>query len=252
MKLYFANPVMLSGIFWNITGRSDLQLSLAQYNYMLNAFDDYAFANYRNALISSGDFHAMAELVDYHSAWSDSKNWFVKMQSQTNMNLLQRQAQDYRVDSLVDVDGLLLDVPHESLPSRYSGYAMLNANRPDLARFWMQNGMERELEYFDLTVVELLADLWQGQWQPQQWQVARADVMQRRGYQNALDKLTIAYFDRQTGWLSKSSDMLMALYPALLDDDAIINEGNLRFFFITLIFRNASAIINMPIKALKN
>ena len=76
--------------------------------------------------------------------------------------------------------------------------------------------------------------------------------MQRRGYQNALDKLTIAYFDRQTGWLSKSSDMLVALYPALLDDDAIINEGNLRFLFITLIFRNASAIINMPIKALKN
>ena len=230
MKLYTANPVMLSGIFWNITGRPDLQLPLAQYNYTLNPFDDYAFANYRNALITSGDFNAMAELVDYHSAWSDSKNWFVQMQSQTNMNLLQRQAKDYRADSLIDVDGLLRDIPHESLPSRYSGYAMLNVNRPDLARFWVQNGMERELEYFDLTVVELLADLWQGQWQPQQWQVARADVMQRRRYQNTLDKLTIAYFDRQTGWLSKSSDMLVALYPALLDDDAIINEGNLRFF----------------------
>jgi len=123
-----------------------------------------------------------------------------------------------------------LDVPLEVLPSRYSGYAMLNANRPDLARFWLQNGMERELLYFDLSVIELLADIWQGQWQPQKWQIARAGVMERRQYQNTLDKLIIAYLDRQTGWLIKSAEMLMDLYPALANEEAVIDEGNLRFF----------------------
>ena len=230
LELHPGDPVLLHRIYWSIADRPDLQLPLAKHNYSLNPFDHDAFANYRFALIGASDFHSLANLVDYHSEWSDSKNWFVQVQSQTTMDLLQRQADDYRGDTFVNINGQLLDVPLEVLPSRYSGYAMLNANRPDLARFWLQNGMERDLPYFDLSVIELLADIWQGQWQPLQWQIARAGVMERRQYQNTLDKLTIAYFDRQTGWLPKSADMLLDLYPALLDKDAVIDEGNLRFF----------------------
>ena len=230
LELHPGDPILLHRIYWSVADRPDLQLPLAKHNYALNPFDHDAFANYRLALIGTGDFHALAELVDYHSEWSDSKNWFVQVQSQTTMDLLQRQADDYRSDNFVDINGQLLDVPLEVLPSRYSGYAMLNANRPDLARFWLQNGMERELLYFDLSVIELLADIWQGQWQPQKWQIARAGVMERRQYQNTLDKLIIAYLDRQTGWLIKSAEMLMDLYPALANEEAVIDEGNLRFF----------------------
>lgn len=217
----------LDSLYWNVGARADLQLQVAQQNYNFNPFYHDAFADYRDALLANSKFHQLSEFINYHSQWSDSSDWFVQAQSETHLAQLQLQAHYYRQN--------FIRSPQETyagdlLPSRYIGYSLLNANRPELARFWARHGMERDLPYFDLRVIELMSNLWQGDWQPLSWQVERAYVMERRKDQNSLDKLTIAYFDLQTGWQSKAAEVLEDLAPDLLAEDIQIDDGNLRLF----------------------
>ena len=217
----------LDSLYWNLIERPDLQLKVAKHNYGLNPFYYDAFAAYRNALLATGSFYELSELVQYHSQWSDSRDWYVQAQSQTTIGQLHMQASHYRKRFVEQKQEL---PSTELLPSRYIGYSLLNANQPKLAHFWVRNGMERDLPFFDLRVIELLVNLWQGDWQPLTWQVERAYVMERRNDQNALDKLTIAYFDLQTGWMKKAAEVLEDLAPELLDEDITIDSGNFRLF----------------------
>lgn len=217
----------LDSLYWNLLARPDLQLQVAKQNYNLNPFYYDAFAAYRDALLALGNFHELSNLISYHSKWSDSSDWFIQAQSQTDLTQIKMQAQYYR-----DRFGALTPDLYSAdiLPSRYIGYSLLNANQPELALFWARNGMERDLPYFDLRVIELLASLWQGDWQPLNWQVERAYVMERHSDQNSLDKLSIAYFDFQTGWLPKAAAVLEELAPELAAEDMLIDSGNLRLF----------------------
>lgn len=217
----------LDSLYWNLAARPDLQLKVAKQNYQLNPFYYDAFAAYRDVLLTTGSFHELSGLIHYHSQWSDSRDWFVQAQSETRLDQLRVQASHYR-QRFTQKNQQLYGT--ELLPSRYIGYSLLNANQPELARFWARNGMERDLPFFDLRVIELMANIWQGDWQPLSWQVERAYVMERHKDQNSLDKLTIAYFDLQTGWLSKAAAVFEELAPSLLDKDVIIDSGNLRLF----------------------
>lgn len=217
----------LDSLYWNLAARPDLQLKVAKHNYFLNPFYYDAFAAYRDALLTAGSFHELSDLIHYHSQWSDSRDWFVQAQSETSLDQLRVQASHYR-QRFTQKNQELYGT--ELLPSRYIGYSLLNANQPELARFWARNGMERDLPFFDLRVIELMANIWQGDWQPLSWQVERAYVMERHKDQNSLDKLTIAYFDLQTGWLSKAAAVFEELAPSLKDKDVTIDSGNLRLF----------------------
>lgn len=217
----------LDSLYWNLAARPDLQLKVAKQNYLLNPFYYDAFAAYRDALLTAGSFHELSDLIHYHSQWSDSRDWFVQAQSETSLEQLRLQASHYR-QRFTQKNQELYGT--ELLPSRYIGYSLLNANQPDLARFWARNGMERDLPFFDLRVIELMANIWQGDWQPLSWQVERAYVMERHSDQNSLDKLTIAYFDLQTGWLSKAAAVFEELMPSLQADEIAIDSGNFRLF----------------------
>lgn len=226
-----ANPYSahsLDSLYWNLGEKPELQLAVAQYNYQLNPFYHDAYADYRDALFASGNLHEISDVTADHAQWSDSSDWFVQAQRDTNINLLKRQAQYYREHYLQNPAER--QAGNTLLPSRYLGYSLLNANRPDLADFWARNGRERDLPYFDLRVIELLSDLWQDKWQPLTWQVERAYVMERRDYQNTLDKLTIAYFDLYSEWLPKAAEVLEELHPQLLSKAPVIDDGNLRLF----------------------
>lgn len=228
LKEYPYSPNLIDSLYWNITDSPERQLITAKKNYELNPFYDRSFATYRNALLSVGDFHSFSRLVSYHAKWSDPKDWFVQAQSPTDIDMLQQQAEYYR-NTYLNITPHSMD-GSELLPSKYIGYSLLNGNQPDLARFWAANGMERDLPYFDLQVLPLWVDMWEGDWKPLEWQVVRSYAMDRAKYQNALDQLTIAYFDFYTGWIVKSADMFLNLRPDLESKSPVISDGNVRVF----------------------
>ncbi len=225
---YPFDPHIIDSLYWNIIDNPSKQLAVAKQNYSLNPFYPNSFPNYRDALLQIGDFHTLSELVEYHSKWSDPKDWFVQAQGPTSIEILQQQATYYRDTYLNITPHNMLD--SERLPSKYIGYSLLNSNQPELAHFWAKNGMERDLPYFDLKVIPLLANLWTGDWKPLDWQITRAYAIDRNKVQNALDKLTIAYFDFYTGWISQSAEMFLQLYPELEARKPVINNGNIRVF----------------------
>ena len=71
---------------------------------------------------------------------------------------------------------------------------LLNANQSQLAKHWAANGAEQHLPNFDFKVINLLSDIWQGNWQAEKWFLESKLVEDHRTFQNALDKLRIMYF----------------------------------------------------------
>lgn len=220
------DPYSLDSLYWNLIDRPDLQRPVAKLNYQLNPFFYGAFPAYRDSLLALGDFHELSELVSYHASWSEPRDWFARAQTGTDLQQLKEFESYYQQH----IDAAEMQDQSGQKPSRYIGYSLLNARQPQLARHWSRHGSEQDLPYFDLRVIGLLANIWDNNWQTQIWQVERESVMQRQSDLNALDRLTIAYFDFYSGWLPRSAAMLEQLVPNLLDPGAVINDSNLRMF----------------------
>ena len=199
------------------------ELDVTTKNYDLNPFVINAVPFHRNALLSQGKIHQAVELLAYHSEWEVAeKNWHVVGQTKTQYNELVEFSNWYMVQYSDNYSKF-------QLPSRYIGYMLLNSNQPELARYWIENGKEENLPYFDLRVTGMLSDLWQGQWDKTKWQDIHDFAMNRREFQNTLDKLAIAYFDYYARFYSESGRYIEELFPQFSEENFKITIDNFRY-----------------------
>lgn len=221
-------PKFLDALYWRVENSSTEKLELAKKNYIYNPFYSTAFSSYRNSLLYLSDFHSFSELAAYQSTWSGPSDWFLQAQSSSSLDLLKKQSEYYnRTYSEHSSHSITEEV---LLPSKYIAYSLLNANKVDLAYFWSKNGAERDLPYFDIKLIPLLANIWSDNWNDLEWQALRSYVMDRKKSQNALDKLTIAYFDFYSGSEKKAEEVLLSIYPELKAGEGVINNGTIRLY----------------------
>lgn len=216
-------------------------LALAQYNYYMHPFTGGSLYYYRNVLISEGKLSQAIKLVGNHTfrknwdTWGPV--WRLESQKQARIDQLEQTASWYRDHYLAlqsnNPDGID-DGADDRLraPSRYLGYQLLNANQPELARYWNNNGRERNSQFFDLNTLQLLSNLWQGQWDPATWRSVRDLANNRNDRLNSFDQLRIAFFDYYAGHMNQASASLLAIYPEfdseLNSEDLVIDRDNFR------------------------
>lgn len=197
-------------------------LALTRHNYLLNPFIMNSVLFYRNDLLKNGDMLSASELIRHHARWSFlQNNWYVQAQKNVSDKQLAGFSHWLRQKSKND---------DSTEPfSRYLGYMLLNANRPNMARYWAENGIEENLPYFDLQVVNLWADLWGNEWHPKRWQKSYDYASQRREFQNALDKMYIAYFHLMDSNYVTAGQYIEEVFPGFLQDTIKVTPNNFRF-----------------------
>lgn len=225
----------LQALSWNLQRNDQSSVHIDKINYEINPLSENVFNFYSNSLINERRFTDVADLIEQHALWDTlPKDWRFEAQRKTDINTLQEFVRWY---TQYHPEGWHHEYSHsiathdnENLPSRYIGFMLLNANQPQLAKYWAQNGAEQHLPYFEFKVVSLLADLWQGNWQPEQWLLESNLAENRRLFQTALDKLYIMYFHYHTGMLHNAENTLLEVFPEFNDLSTFsITRNNFRY-----------------------
>lgn len=206
------------------------QTEVTRINYFLNPFSLHAASFYRNALLSEQKFGEAIKLVNYHRHWEPNLyDWYLISQTKTRMEDLQELAKWYASHESWLHEAIRQRKPEGELPSKYTGYLLLNANQPEYARYWAENGSEENLPYFDVKIIDLLADVWEGKWSSENWKVALDYANARKEFQNTLDKVYIAYFHFINGQESQAGQFLEMIFPEFADSNFVISRDNFRY-----------------------
>lgn len=207
------------------------QAEVTRINYYLNPFSLHAASFYRNALLSEQKFGEAIKLVNYHRHWEPNLyDWYLISQTKTRMEDLEELAKWYASHESWSNKAITNHgKPNTELPSKYIGYLLLNANQTKYARYWSENGSEENLPYFDVKIIDLLADVWEGKWSSEQWKVALDYANARKEFQNTLDKMYIAYFHFVNGQQNQAGEFLELIFPELVDSNFVISRDNFRY-----------------------
>lgn len=206
------------------------QTEVTRINYYLNPFSLHAASFYRNTLLSEQKFGEAIKLVNYHRHWEPNLyDWYLISQTKTRMEDLQELAKWYASHESWSLNAIRQQKPSGELPSKYTGYLLLNANKPDYARYWAENGSEENLPYFDVKIIDLLSDVWEGKWSSDNWKVALDYANARKEFQNTLDKMYIAYFHFINGQESQAGQFLEMIFPEFADSNFVISRDNFRY-----------------------
>lgn len=232
------DPLTLLSLSWNLRqlNKSTIEVDTVNYNInplfkgSLTSIYDY----YRNTLVSEKRFTDIARLVTTHSQWHpEARDWYFESQYSTDLTTLNEFAQWYQTHygHLKPKPGTVNnDLDSALIPSRYLGFMLLNANQPELAKYWAKYGAEQHQNYFDYSVIGLLADIWQGQWKAEQWLVEYNVVEDRSAFQNVLDKLRIMYFHYYNGLQRNAEETLLEIFPEFADPNGFkITADNFRY-----------------------
>lgn len=204
-------------------------LPLAAYHYELYPFTGNSLYYYRNMLIKHGRLDDATQLMSQHTfrnGWNHwPPVWRLEAQKRFQISTLQDTANWYQnhTSSASNSDKDAIS------PSKYVGYMLLSSNQIDLARQWAQQGREQDRPGLSFHSIELLADLWEGQWRADNWRSARDLATNRRRFLSAYDHLRIAYFDYVTGHLKNSEQAILQVYPEFVRDNTPITRNNVRF-----------------------
>lgn len=206
------------------------QTEVTRINYYLNPFSLHAASFYRNTLLSEQKFGEAIKLVNYHRHWEPNLyDWYLISQTKTRLEDLQELAKWYADHETWAQKAISQGKPSGELPSKYIGYLLLNANQTKYARYWSENGSEENLPYFDVKIIDLLADVWEGRWSSERWQVALDYANARKEFQNTLDKMYIAYFHFINGQESQAGQFLEMIFPELMEPNFVISRDNFRY-----------------------
>lgn len=218
---------LLRLLAWNLIRHQRSPLKVYKLSYEITPFGNDVLQNYRNILIDNNKNAELANALTSHASWvTKPRHWIVDSQVETRYSELEKFANWYyqlhgQAESK-NADGY-------TPPSRYIGYMLLNANQPDLARHWLQNGREKQLPYFELRIIDLLSDMWQGNWRLEKWRVAGVFAEDRRQFQTSHDKINIAYFHYYTGLYNYAEQYLLEVFPYLAKDNFKIDQDNFRY-----------------------
>lgn len=222
LKLNSYDNKILSAISWNLRRFSLPRVVLNEHNYFLNPYQRDSLFHLRNALLANSRVEAAVQLTEQHPLMRhQARYWSLLAQKKTSHGILTPFSRWYRQE--------LSTANTIEQPTYYLGYMLLNANHPELARYWIDSHYEDLPPYFDLRVINLMADIWQEQWDPTKWRVEKALVNDRREFQNAIDKLRIAYFDLHTGHYNEAKSYILEVFPELAEDDVVISMNNFRY-----------------------
>ena len=229
IKLKPYNPRVLNLLAWNLIRHNHSPLPIYQLNYDINPFGVNILRYYRNSLIDNNKTTKLAKVLTTHASWNTKpKDWIADSQIETQYSNLEMFSKWYIENySYIDIN----EKPDaiNKLPSRYIGYMLLNANQPELAIYWLEHGHEQQLPYFELRIVDLISDIWQGNWKPEKWRVAGVFAEDRRQFQTSHDKINIAYFHYYTGLYNYSEKYLLEVFPYFANDEIEINQDNFRY-----------------------
>jgi hypothetical protein len=211
------------------------QTEVTRTNYYLNPFSLHAASFYRNALLSEQQFGEAINLINYHRNWElNIYDWYLIAQTKTRIEDLEKLSRWY-VDRPTEVlkaassDQQITKRPNSELPSKYIGYLLLNAGEPELASYWSKHGNEENLPYFDVKAISLLADIWEGKWDPVKWKAALDYASARKEFQNTLDKMYISYFHFVNGEQYLAGEYLEKMFPSLVTSTVVITRDNFRY-----------------------
>jgi hypothetical protein len=205
------------------------QTEVTRINYYLNPFSLHAASFYRNALLSEQKFGEAIKLVNYHRHWEPNLyDWYLISQTKTHMEDMQELAKWYASHEAWSHKAIKRGRPDNELPSKYIGYLLLNANQTEYARYWSENGSEENLPYFDVKIIDLLADIWDGKWDSEKWKQAIDYANARKEFQNTLDKMYISYFHFINGQESQAGEFLEMIFPEFVDSNFVISRDNFR------------------------
>lgn len=209
---------------------NESQTEVTRINYYLNPFSLHAASFYRNALLSEQKFGEAIKLVNYHRHWEPNLyDWYLISQTKTRIEDLQELAKWYSSHDDWAKEKIFIHKPSNELPSKYIGYLLLDANQTQYARYWSENGSEENLPYFDVKIINLLADVWEGKWNAEKWKEALDYANARKEFQNTLDKMYIAYFLFINGQQNQAGEFLETIFPELVDPNFVISRDNFRY-----------------------
>lgn len=192
-------------------------LAVSRLSYRLNPFVEDNFLYYYNDLLSKSFLNQAIDLLVSNVALTGRDNsWHLLSKLSTNKDDIKAFKEWYDNARLENL-------------SKYTGYMMLNANEPVLARYIMENGSE-DLPYFDIMAIEIFANIWESKWDSHAWQTLYKHAAARKQFQNIMDKFYIAYFFLMDGNYLKAQAYLEEVYPQLMSDEIDVNIDNFRYF----------------------
>ena len=195
-------------------------LLLDRINHIVNPFSPGVYSFYRNSLLKTLALSNAEALAKNFSQWnSNHDNWYVISQTKADRDDVLRFSRWYRQE--------LSEKPLKRV-SKYNAYMLLNADFPVEAKALYKDGLENQ-PYFDLLIIELMADIWINQPNIQKWQLAKQKAEDRREFQNALDKLYLAYFDMYFDNKRGARGYIEEIFPELMSDEITITKDNFRF-----------------------
>lgn len=225
MELHPYDASVLNTLRFNLKRIGKSPLAVTRKNYYLNPFVIDVLHFHRNALLQQGKIQEAVKLVADHAEWRATADaWNVWAQTKISPEIMKDFSAWYSSKYLGAQTTTKAD-----LPSRYISYMLLNVNQPELARYWVNNGREENLPYFDLFMIDFLVDLWQGDWSKARWQEVHDIAMNRREFQNAMDKHAIAYFDYYAGMYNESGYYIEELFPEFAEEKFNITIDNFRY-----------------------
>ncbi|VUD52959.1 hypothetical protein TDB9533_01738 [Thalassocella blandensis] len=189
-------------------------------NHVANPFSPGVYSFYRNSLLKQLQLSDAEKLAKSFSQWNSNRNnWYVVSQTKVTAEDLQRFNHWYKTQ-------LQNDSRHKI--SKYNAYMLLNANfHQEASRLYLQ-GLEQQ-PYFDLLIIELLAGIWSESPDLEKWHETKQKAEDRREFQNALDKLYLAYFDMYFNNTRGARGYIEEIFPELTSDDILITQDNFRY-----------------------
>jgi DNA-binding winged helix-turn-helix (wHTH) protein len=196
-------------------------LIITQKNYLLNPFILNSVLFYRNDLLKTGAIEKATQLIDNHTRLHGfDSNWYYIAQTMIS-------SEDQK--AFINWQKVNEKESKEFIISRYLGYMLLNTHQTELANFWVKNGAEQDLPYFDIQVVGLMANIWQQKWDKKQWLKSLEYATQRKEFQNTLDRLYLAYFHLIDKDYVSAGHYIEEAFPEFYQDHVEVSYDNFRF-----------------------
>lgn len=229
------NGSLLLALIWHLHHFNIPSQNVDEINFSINPFARNSLYRHRNTLMLSGKLSEAAKLLNKFSyAPSNAYDWRLRAQADTSLRTLQEFSSWYRTyyatqETPEDSQHNAFAANPEASPTRYMGYLLLNANQPNLARFWANNTKEGKKVFLDERLIALLADLWQGTWDVNRWTLISKIAEERKSVQNTFDKMSMFYFYYIAGLYQNSMNYLLEIYPEFSSNEFVITENNFRF-----------------------
>lgn len=227
------NHKLLSALSWHSFYFSESYIpEIDKINYELNPYQQNVVNHYRNSLLAKRKFKDAVNVMLLNSQHpGQNTNWYVQAQTKTTIEKLQRFAnryQDWSKGTQTPVAMRKKLIYADQLPTKYIGYMLLDSGNPELAAYWVKNGLEKA-PYFDFKAIDLRADLWKGSWRPEKWHAIHATISNSPWPKNQLDKLSVLYFHYLSDLFKRCEETITSIFPEFMSDDISINENNFRY-----------------------